>query len=173
MLIGAGIAALSFVYSSSPRLGKSTPFAASLNHVVGGVLHFLLGYTLFHPADARGVGLSLFFGLVFAAGHLNQEVRDHDVDLANGLQTSAVAFGCRRVFLGSFCLFTVAYLLIVVLAALGALPTVMLGAVILWLLQAWWSLQALRRGPGFETALWMQRRYRLLFALVGVAMLVR
>jgi hypothetical protein len=33
--------------------------------------------------------------------------------------------------------------------------------------------QALRRGLDFETSLWMQRRYRLLFALVGLAMLVR
>jgi 4-hydroxybenzoate polyprenyltransferase len=173
LLIGTAIAALSFVYSSSPRLGKSTPFAASLNHVLGGALHFLLGYTLYHPVDARGVGLSLVFGLVFAAGHLNQEVRDHDVDLAKGIRTSAVTFGCRQAFLGSFCLFTAAYLLIVVLAALGVLPEVLLVAVIAWLLQAWWSLRALRRGLGFETALWMQRRYRLLFALVGVAMLVR
>jgi hypothetical protein len=36
-----------------------------------------------------------------------------------------------------------------------------------------WSLQALRRGLGFESALWMQRRYRLLFALIGLAMLAR
>jgi hypothetical protein len=84
-----------------------------------------------------------------------------------------VTFGCRRTFLGSFCLFTVAYLLIVVLAALRVLPEVLLVVVIMWLFQAWWSLEALRRGLGFETALWMQRRYRLLFALVGVAMLVR
>jgi hypothetical protein len=41
-----------------------------------------------------------------------------------------------------------------------------------WLLQARWSLQALRRGPTLETALWMQRRYRLLFAVVGLAMLL-
>jgi 4-hydroxybenzoate polyprenyltransferase len=173
LLIGTAIAALSFVYSSSPSLGKSTPFAASLNHLLGGALHFLLGYTLFHRVDARGVGLSLVFGLVFAAGHLNQEVRDHDVDLAKGIRTSAVAFGCRRAFLGSFGLFTVAYLLIVVLAALGVLPEILLVAAVPWLFQAGWSLQALRRGLGFETALWMQRRYRLLFALVGVAMLVR
>ena len=33
------------------------------------------------------------------------------------------------------------------------------------------ALQALRRGLGSETALWMQRRYRLLFALIGLAML--
>jgi hypothetical protein len=84
-----------------------------------------------------------------------------------------VRFGCRRGFLASFALFTTAYLLIVVLAALGVLPKVLLASAIVWLLQAGWSLQALRRGLGAEAALWMQRRYRLLFALVGLAMLVR
>jgi 4-hydroxybenzoate polyprenyltransferase len=173
MLFGAGIAVLSLVYSLSPSLGKSTPIAASLNHLIGGALHFLLGYTMLHAVDARGVALSLVFGLVFAAGHLNQEVRDYEFDLANGIRTSAVAFRRRRGFLASFCLFTAAYLLIVGLAALGVLPSILILSAIAWLMQAGWSLQALRRGLGFETALWMQRRYRLLFALVGLAMLVR
>jgi 4-hydroxybenzoate polyprenyltransferase len=173
LLLGAGIAALSLVYSLAPSLGKSTPGAASLNHLLGGVLHFLMGYTLVHAADAKGVLLSLFFGLVFAAGHLNQEVRDRESDRANGIATSAVVFGSRVAFLASFGLFSAAYLLVVALAASGRLPGVLLLTAGVWAVQAWWSGQALRRGLGVETALWMQRRYRLLFALVGLAMLVR
>jgi hypothetical protein len=83
-----------------------------------------------------------------------------------------VTFGCRRGFLASFCLFTLAYLLIIALALLGVLPKVLLGSGAVWLLQAHWSCQALTRGPGSETAVWIQRRYRLLFALVGLAMLI-
>ena len=98
MLFGAGIAALSLLYSFSPSLGKGTPIAASLNHLIGGALHFLLGYTLVRAVDARGIALSLFFGLVFAAGHLNQEVRDHEADLANGIRTSAVRSGAGARF---------------------------------------------------------------------------
>lgn len=173
MVTGAGIAALSFVYSLSPRFGKGTPIAASLNHVLGGVLHFLMGYTLVQSVDATGVALGLFFGLVFAAGHLNQEIRDYVPDRANGIRTTAVAFGRRPAFLASFCLFTAAYALVVGLAAAGLVPGVLLLTGFVWLLQAVWSLQALRRGLGLETALWMQRRYRLLFALVGLAMLIR
>jgi 4-hydroxybenzoate polyprenyltransferase len=172
MLFGAAIATLSLLYSLSPGLGKRMPIAASLNHLIGGGLHFLLGYSMLRAVDARGVALSLFFGLVFAAGHLNQEVRDYEFDLAHGIRTSAVTFGCRRGFLASVCLFNAAYLLIVGLAALGVVPQILLLSAIAWLLHARWSLQALRRGLGFETALWMQRRYRSLFALIGVAMLV-
>jgi len=173
VLLGAGIATLSLLYSCSPSFGKTTPIAASINHLLGGTLHFLLGYSLCHAFDARGVLISLFFGFVFAAGHLNQEVRDYEVDLLNEIRTSAVVFGCRRTFLASLSLFTAAYALIVGLAARGILPKLLLLGVVLWLLHVGWSLQALRRGLGFETALWMQRRYRLLFAFIGLVMLVR
>ena len=172
VLIGTGIAILSLLYSLSPRLGKSTPIAASLNHLIGGGLLFLLGYSVARGVDAKGVAIGLVFGLVFAAGHLNQEVRDYEFDRANGIGTVAVTFGCRRGFLASFCLFTTAYLLIVGLAALEVLPRILLASSLLWVLQAKWSLQALQRRLGAETALWMQRRYRLLFALVGLAMLL-
>jgi 4-hydroxybenzoate polyprenyltransferase len=173
ILFGAGIAALSLLYSCAPRFGKSTPIVASANHLIGGALHFLLGYTLIRAVDARGLMISLFFGLVFAAGHLNQEVRDYEADLHNGIRTSAVVFGCRRAFLASLCSFTAAYALLVGLAALGILPRLLLWSSVVWALHVAWSLQALRRGLGFETAVWMQRRYRLLFALIGLAMLAK
>ena len=173
ILLGGAIATLSLLYSCSPMLGKSMPIVASLNHLLGGALHFLLGYSLWRPVDARGVMISLFFGLVFAAGHLNQEVRDYDGDLLNGIRTSAVVFGCREAFLVSLLIFTAAYATLAGLAVLGILPRLLLWSAILWPLHVAWSMRALQRGLGFETALWMQRRYRLLFALVGLAMLLR
>jgi 4-hydroxybenzoate polyprenyltransferase len=173
ILFGAAIAALSFLYSSSASFGKSTPIMGSINHLLGGALHFLLGYTLVHVLDAHGLVMSLFFGLVFAGGHLNQEVRDYEGDLLNGIRTTAVAYGCQRTFLASLCTFTAAYAILAGLAALGILPRLLLWSPIVWLLHVAWSLRALRRGLGFETALWMQRRYRLLFALIGLAMVAR
>ena len=173
ILLGNAIAVLSLLYSYSPSFGKSTPIMASINHLLGGALHFLLGYTLSHALDTSGLMISLFFGLVFAGGHLNQEVRDYEGDFLNGIRTSAVVFGCRRTFLASLCTFTAAYAILAVLAALGILPGLLLWSALVWPLHVAWSLQALRRGLGFETALWMQRRYRLLFAFIGLAMLAR
>ena len=167
------IAALSLLYSCSPSFGKRTPIVGSINHLLGGALHFLLGYTLSRALDASGLVISLFFGLVFAGGHLNQEVRDYEGDLLNGIRTSAVVFGCRRTFLASLCTFTAAYAILASLAALGILPRPLLWSTIVWPLHVAWSLRALQRGLGFETALWMQRRYRLLFAFIGLAMLAR
>jgi len=173
ILLGVAIAALSFLYSCSPNFGKNTPIAGSINHLLGGALHFLLGYTLVHDLDASGVMISLFFGLVFAGGHLNQEVRDYEGDLLNGIRTSAVVFGRQRTFLASSCTFTAAYAIPAGLAAIGILPRLLLLSPIMWFLHVAWSLRAIQRGLGFETAIWMQRRYRVLFALIGLAMLAR
>lgn len=171
LLFGAAIAALGFLYSGSPVLGKSTPIAASINHLVGGSLHFLLGYTLAHTLDARGVGIGLFFGLVFAAGHLNQEVRDYDGDRISRIRTTAVVFGRRRAFIASFLAFTAAYVMLTGLAASGVLPRLLLWSPVIWIVHFAWFLSAQRRGLGFDTAVWMQRRYRWLFAVVGLMML--
>ncbi|QBB72326.1 hypothetical protein ELE36_19205 [Pseudolysobacter antarcticus] len=172
LLLGAAIAALGLLYSASPVFGKSTPIAASVNHLVGGMLHFLLGYTLAQALDPNGLCIGLFFGLVFAAGHLNQEVRDYDGDLLNGIRTNAVVFGRRPAFLASLFVFTAAYAMLIGLAALGMLPRVLLWSVVVWLLHLACAAQALRRGLSFETAVWMQQRYRWLFALIGLAIVI-
>ena len=113
---------LGVLYSSSAHFGKRQPVAATLNHLLGGTLHFLLGYATARAVDAPAFALGLIFALVFAAGHLNQEMRDYDVDRANGIRTGAVVFGSRRTFWVSWVMFTAAYLLIAGLAWHSILP---------------------------------------------------
>jgi 4-hydroxybenzoate polyprenyltransferase len=109
LLVAVAIAALGVFYSH-PRLnGKGTPIISSCPHLVGGVLHFLLGYSLFSPIDQSGILIGLFFALTFTAGHLNQEVRDYDGDRLNGVHTNAVAFGKTPAFLAGLVVFTLAY----------------------------------------------------------------
>jgi len=173
ILVGTAIAILGLLYSSSSSFGKNAPIVGSINHLLGGMLHFLLGYTFFHTLDSRGFVVSIFFGLVFAGGHLNQEVRDYEGDLLNNIRTTAVTFGRHRTFLASLCTFSAAYALVTGLAALDILPRLLLWSPILWLLHTALSFQAFQRGLGFESAVWMQKRYRLLFALLGLAMLTK
>jgi len=172
VLLGCAIAALSVLYSCSPFFGKGKPIWSSLIHFIGGSLHFLLGYSMAAPIDARGVAISLFFGLVFAGGHLNQEVRDYDGDLCNSIRTNAVVFGRRRTFVGSVILFILAYTVLAGLASGEMLPRVLLWCTLVCPLHIAWSLKAAKRGLGFDAARWMQRRYRMLFAVVGLAMLL-
>ncbi|MEA2910010.1 MAG: hypothetical protein QOJ15_2091 [Bradyrhizobium sp.] len=170
VLFGAAIAGLSVVYSASWTFGKGKPILASLLHVVGGAFHFLLGYALSHALDLSGFAIAIFFGLVFAGGHLNQEVRDYEADQSNGIRTTAVVFGRRRAFVASFLVFTAAYLLLLVLVLGGILPRPLMWAALLWPWHLICSLRTLRSGIGFEAAIWMQRRYRLEFAVLGLAM---
>lgn len=169
-LIGSAIACLGILYSQPVAAAKGVPVLASLIHLLGGALHFLLGYTLLRPLDARGLAIAAFFGLVFAAGHLNQEVRDHDVDSRNRIRTTAVVFGARRALLASLAVFSAAYGELAVLALLGVVPRQLVWTAVLWPLQLTRSLQALRSGPGFDQARSLQRLYRCLFALIGLAM---
>jgi 4-hydroxybenzoate polyprenyltransferase len=172
LLCGAAIAALSLVYSGSASWGKGKPIMGSVLHLIGGTFHFLLGYSASHAIDARGVAIAIFFGLVFAGGHLNQEVRDYDADVRSRIRTNAVAFGCRRTFIYSLLVFTAAYTLLGVLVSLGILARPLIWATLFWPWHVASSMQALRHGLGFETAVSMQRRYRLQFALLGLAMLL-
>ena len=170
-LLAAAVAFMGIVYSHPVFNAKAMPIVAQIPHLVGGTLHFLMGYSLFLPVDRRGFFIALFFGLTFTAGHLNQEVRDRDSDLANGLVTSAVFFGKRATFLAGTAVFTLAYADLVGLAYAGVVPW-MLGIPPLVLYPVHMVLTAitLRQGLAFDAVARFQVRYRALYALIGLAM---
>lgn len=173
LALGAAIACVGFLYSNNEASGKGVPVFASLMHLLGGALHFLLGYNLTRAIDSQGIVIALFFGLVFAGGHLNHEVGDHEADRGNGIRTTAVVYGPRRALLASLAVFSTAYGELILLAALGVVPRPLLWtAAVLWPLHVLFTLQALRGEPGFAQSRWLQRRYRFLFAIVGAVMLM-
>ena len=172
LLLGVVIALLGGLYSHPFFNAKGTPVVSSLPHLIGGALHFLLGYSVFAGIDRRGVLLALFFGLTFTAGHLNQEVRDHEGDRLNGIRTNAVVFGRHAAFAAGFVLFTLAYADLaflawarIVPADLGLLP------IVLYPIHIVWSVATLRAGLSFASVSRFRNRYRLLYALIGAAMI--
>ena len=172
LLLALAIAALGVLYSHPAVSAKGIPIVSSGPHLVGGVLHFLLGYSLFEAIDRRGVLIALFFALTFTAGHLNQEVRDYEPDRRNGLRTNAVVFGKTRSFLASFVLFTLAYANLTLLAYGGVVPAPLgVLALVLYPVHLAWSVSALRAGLSFESVSRLQNRYRLLYGLIGLCMI--
>jgi 4-hydroxybenzoate polyprenyltransferase len=171
-VVAVVIASASALYSAPAVHMKGRPVFGSALHVVGGVLHFLLGYAAFTAVDERGVVIGCFFALVFTAGHLTHEARGYEGDFLNGIRTNAVAFGKTRSFIAGLALFTAAYALLAVLAALGIVPHVLLLATMLYPLHLWMSLRALRVGLTLESLGRLQRGYRLLYAVIGVTMIV-
>jgi 4-hydroxybenzoate polyprenyltransferase len=172
LLLAAGFALLGILYSH-PRINlKSIPVASSLAHLCAGLLHFLLGYALFSRLDQRGLLIGLFFGLTFAAGHLNHEVHDYDLDRQNNIVTNAVAFGKRCVFSASFILFTLAFLCLFFLAMNGLVShLVIFFCVVLYPMQLVFVVRAARRGLTPEVIHQFRTRYRLIYGLLGLGML--
>ncbi len=172
LIIALAIAGLGALYSAPAPHMKGVPLLGSALHLVGGLLHFLLGYSLFGAIDGRGLEIGCFFGLTFAAGHLTHEARDYDADLRNGIRTNAVMFGRTHGFVAGLVLFTFAYVLLVVLAARGIVPRALILVAGLYALHLHWSLQTLRAGLGFESIRRLQLRYRWLYAAIGLMLLV-
>lgn len=170
LVLALAIASLSGLYSAPSPHMKGRPVFNSVLHLAGGTLHFLLGYATFAVIDARDIAIGVFFGLVFAAGHLMHETRGYDGDLLNGIRTNAVAFGKTRTFVAGLCLFTAAYALLATLALTGILPRFLLLGAALYPVHLYASIRAFRSGLGVESLLQLQRCYRLLFAIIGAMM---
>lgn len=168
LIIALMIAGLSALYSAPAAHLKGVPVLSSALHLAGGVLHFLLGYSVFTAVDGRGLMIGCFFALIFAAGHLTHETRDSESDTLNGIRTNAVTFGKARSFTTGLALFTIADVLLVVLAARRTVPRPLIIVAALYPLHLYWSLQALRAGLTFESVRRLQIRYRALYAAIGL-----
>jgi len=151
---------------------KGVPVLNSLLHLFGGALHFLLGYAALSSVSAHGVAIACYFGLVFTAGHLTHETRDHDGDLQSAIRTNAVAFGKKRAFGAGLLLFSAAYLLLTVLALRGVVPRVLSLAIVLYVIHLVASWKAWRAGLTYDAIRRLQATYRNIHALIGLAMLV-
>jgi 4-hydroxybenzoate polyprenyltransferase len=172
LIMGLAIAGLSGLYSFPRAPMKGVPVLNSALHFAGGLLHFLLGYSVFATVDRRGIEIGCFFALLFVAGHLTHETRDSEADSANGIRTNAVAFGKNRSFLAGLILFGLADSLLVTLALGGRVPLVLAVVGATYPLHAYWWVKALRKGLSFESVRWLQIRYRVLYAAVGMLMIV-
>jgi len=168
--LALGVALFSTLYSLSWFNWKGKPLLNSAAHLGGGTLHFLLGYSIGSPLDRRGVVIAAFFALIFAAGHLTQEIRDHQADVRNAIRTNAVIFGRRRIFAASLVLFTLAHALLVVLALQGIVPRILAALVVFYPIHLRWSLDALADGFTYTSICRLRTRYRALYAIVGLAM---
>jgi 4-hydroxybenzoate polyprenyltransferase len=170
LALSLAIATLSALYSLPRFDWKGRPLLSSGAHLAGGILHFLLGYSLGKAVDLRGLAIGTFFALIFAAGHLTQEIRDYHGDAVNAIRTNAVIFGQRRTFAASLVLFTLAQILFFLLALQGILPRSLAVLLALYPIQLHWSHRTLSEGLTYASVSRLQTRYRALYAVVGLAM---
>ncbi|MGE7199293.1 UbiA family prenyltransferase [Brevundimonas naejangsanensis] len=166
------IAGLSALYSTPGIHMKGRPGFSSALHLLGGALHFVLGYIVFAPLGLQALVVSSVFGLVFTAGHFTHEARDHEGDALNSIRTNAVVMGRRSGLIAGFLCFSVAYGLLFFFALAGTLPRALIIAAPLYLLHAVAFASVVRHGLSFSRLRRLQHLYRILFALIGLALAV-
>jgi 4-hydroxybenzoate polyprenyltransferase len=171
LFLSVAIASASALYSLPQFHWKGRPIFSSVLHLVGGALHFLLGYSVAGVIDHRAVAAASFFALTFAAGHLTQELRDYQGDVRSEIRTNAVIFGQRRTFVASLVLFTLAHALLCYLALSGILPRPLVILVVLYPLHLYWSLTTLADGLTYASICRLQARYRTIYAIIGLVTL--
>lgn len=151
--------------------GKSTPVFSSFLHFGGTLLAFLLGALTFAPAGWGGLLVASHPAVLITAGHLVHEVEDYEQDRLSGCQTNAVRFGRKSVFLMASLLFALSFLLLYWLAGEGFLPGVLKYSPILYLVYTAIAVQAYQAGLTRDSVRHLRKQYRVLFAVVLLAML--
>ena len=106
------------VYSFPKKGFKYRPIFGTLIHFVGQIIHFLMGCAVLAPIDKLSAAVSVYFALLFSAGHINHELIDHDADEKAGTKTGAVCFGVSSWEKVSFALFSLAALYISALSVI-------------------------------------------------------
>ena len=96
----------------------------------------------------------------------------NDGYVLNAIRTNSVIFGQRRTFVASLALFTLAHVLLLVLALQGILPRPLAALVVLLPIHLRWSLKTLAEGLDYASVRRLQARYRALYAVVGLVMVV-
>lgn len=170
--LGAIIFGLVYSVPIHGMRGKSIPVFSSFLHFGGTLLSFLLGALTFAPADWQNLLVAFHPAILITAGHLVHEVEDYEQDLIAKCQTNAVRFGRDAVFIFASLLFGFSFLLLFWLTEEGYFPSVIKYTSYLYLLYAVLALKAYRAGLTRDNVRHLQNQYRILFAVVVLAMLI-
>jgi 4-hydroxybenzoate polyprenyltransferase len=152
--------------------GKSIPIFSSFLHFGGTLLSFLLGALTFAPDDWRGLLIAAHPAILLTAGHLVQEVEDFEEDRLSGCRTNPVRFGRTPVFIVGAVLFGLSFWLLYWLTDSGFFPPFVKYTAALYLLYLALAAQAYRAGLTRASTRRLRDRYRVLFAVVLLAMLL-
>lgn len=159
------------LYSNQLTLLKNVPVLSTLLHLIEGTLLFALGWSLFSAPAGKSWAIGLFFGLLYASGHLSHETIDYRGDMKSGLRTNAVAFGQKNTFQASFLGMTLSTAYICFLAGpVGICPRsvgIVFGLSYLIYCLFFWS--ARKEKMEYGSLKKFRSRYRKLYSLAGLA----
>lgn len=83
-------------YKPGIRL-KGSFLLGTVIHLVGGILHFHIGYLAASPFSMASLAISFYIAWILCIGHFHHEIIDYEADKKNGLQTTTVRVGTKPV----------------------------------------------------------------------------
>src|SRR5262249_25960607 len=114
-----------------------------------------------------------FLGLSMAAGHIHQELSDHHEDLASRARTHATVLGPHGAFILGQLTFAAAFLALLVPADGAGASLFRLLVALAWAANLALAIACWRDGVTPESVERYRSRYRLLFVLIGLGLLLR
>ena len=157
------------VYSFPKKGFKYRPFLGTLIHFIGQIIHFLMGYTVLAPLDKGSAAASVYFAILFSAGHINHELIDHDADEKSGIKTGAVSFGVSSWEKVSFALFLTAALYISALSLIEKeLLPICFPFIIAGIIHIIFKICRFKKAPIQAKFLEERHFYRILYFVAGI-----
>jgi 4-hydroxybenzoate polyprenyltransferase len=164
----------SAIYSLQwPMRGKEVLLLSSALHAICGATYFLLGLSIAAGFSTRWSSVWVFLGLSMAAGHMHQEISDHREDLASGARTHATVLGPYKAFFLGQLTFAAAFLALVVLPGGAGSWRFQLLMVLAWAANVAVAIACWRDGLTAESVERYRSRYRWLYVLIGLGLLLR
>lgn len=173
-IIGVALIFLSLFYSTSGFYfhGKGVPVLATLLHIAGGLLAFMLGYVLFGKIQSNVILTGVIFGMFLSAGHLFQEIQDFEGDRKNQISTVSGLIGKKAAaWLGLFLLFC-GHALLQYLIYSGIFPLVSVFNWMAFVLVATFILLSIRKVLSNNSVKLLRCRYRIVYAVFGLYMFI-
>lgn len=169
LLTVIGIVILNYLYSGEKVFLKSVPVISTMIHGLGASLGFLLGYGYVGYWDVAGVSFAIYFGIIYAAGHLNHEISDLDSDKISGIPTNADLLGKKKALVLSFILFSLSFVYAILLAIYDVLPlTIIIGVMIAYPIYSYYFWRTLCSSLSYEPMINFRQKYRFIFLFWGI-----
>lgn len=135
----------------------------------GGASLYAIGHLVAtSPWQINSFGLALFFGFSLSAGHIFQEIGDHDIDTANNIDTHSTVFGQEGAYWFGQAIFTTAFLGLALLSIGGhiVLPISVIGGclAVIWALS--WRLRT--RGFTRKACNMYRASYNVVYAILCI-----
>jgi 4-hydroxybenzoate polyprenyltransferase len=174
LLPAACVVVASAIYSLQwPIRGKEVLLLSSALHAVCGAACFLVGVTVAAGLSAGWSDVWVFIGLSMAGGHLHQEISDHHEDLASHARTHATKLGPHAAFILGQLMFAGAFLALLVLPGSSEAPLFRGLLMLAWAANLALAAACWREGVTPESVDLYRSRYRCLYILIGLGLLLR